>query len=611
MPAAPVTSVASRTSWQTVVVSLVILAIQAVLLDRLVGEELLSIPLALFGRRFLRKEVLLVVLAAAAVLQGHVRRHLAAYEFAPLSVPRLVWQGVAFGALFGFLLAMQAGFPQPLLGDMPTQAVAGLLTLAWIASMVLLLPPGTDAGPMVAGASFAAAVVAVGVGITDIVTETFWRVTGGTTVAMVESMLTPFAGGPVVRPEKFVIGTKDFQVNIHGGCSGYQGIFLITMLFAAYLWWFRRLHRFPQSFLLFPLGIGLIFLSNAVRITALILVGIWISPTIAEDGFHSQAGWIMFLLVGLGLIWFASRMPFFTVAPADDDVAPAADDPHFAMLAGASGASGAFGSATAAFGSATGAFGSATGASGSGAAASGSATAAFGSGAATGAARSSPAAPGAMCGPSVPACLAPFLALLATTILAGAFSTKDGIDILYPLRVVVVAVVLWRLRHEFRWREATLSPVAVALGAATCLLWMLLAPAIMLPDPQEAARQDPAQLGMVGGSVWLLFRFIGYTITVPIAEELAFRGFLARRLISEQVERVPLGTFTWLSFLGSSLAFGLLHGGAWLPGTLAGMAFLLALYHRRQIVDAIVAHATTNALIGFYAIATNAWAALG
>ena len=587
MPAVPVTSVASRTSWQTVVVSLVILALQAVLLDRLVGEELLSIPLALFGRRFLRKEVLLVVLAAAAVLQGHVRRHLAAYEFAPLSVPRLVWQGVAFGALFGFLLAMQAGFPQPLLGDMPTQAVAGLLTLAWIASMVLLLPPGTDAGPMVAGASFAAAVVAVGVGITDIVTETFWRVTGGTTVAMVEWMLTPFAGGPVVRPEKFVIGTKDFQVNIHGGCSGYQGIFLITMLFAAYLWWFRRLHRFPQSVLLFPLGIGLIFLSNAVRITALILVGIWISPTIAVDGFHSQAGWIMFLLVGLGLIWFASRMPFFTVAPADDDVAPAADDPRFAMLDGAS----------AAFGSATGA--------------SGSATAAFGSGATTGAARSSPAAPGAMCGPSVPACLAPFLALLTTTILAGAFSTKDGIDILYPLRVVVVAVVLWRLRHEFRWREATLSPVAVALGAATCLLWMLLAPAIMLPDPQEAARQDPAQLGMVGGSVWLLFRFIGYTITVPIAEELAFRGFLARRLISEQVERVPLGTFTWLSFLGSSLAFGLLHGGAWLPGTLAGMAFLLALYHRRQIVDAIVAHATTNALIGFYAIATNAWAALG
>ena len=601
MPAVPVTSVASRTSWQTVVVSLVILALQAVLLDRLVGEELLSIPLALFGRRFLRKEVLLVVLAAAAVLQGHVRRHLAAYEFAPLSVPRLVWQGVAFGALFGFLLAMQAGFPQPLLGDMPTQAVAGLLTLAWIASMVLLLPPGTDAGPMVAGASFAAAVVAVGVGITDIVTETFWRVTGGTTVAMVEWMLTPFAGGPVVRPEKFVIGTKDFQVNIHGGCSGYQGIFLITMLFAAYLWWFRRLHRFPQSFLLFPLGIGLIFLSNAVRITALILVGIWISPTIAVDGFHSQAGWIMFLLVGLGLIWFASRMPFFTVAPADDDVAPAADDPRFAMLDGAS----------AAFGSATGASGSATAASGSATAAFGSATAAFGSGATTGAARSSPAAPGAMCGPSVPACLAPFLALLTTTILAGAFSTKDGIDILYPLRVVVVAVVLWRLRHEFRWREATLSPVAVALGAATCLLWMLLAPAIMLPDPQEAARQDPAQLGMVGGSVWLLFRFIGYTITVPIAEELAFRGFLARRLISEQVERVPLGTFTWLSFLGSSLAFGLLHGGAWLPGTLAGMAFLLALYHRRQIVDAIVAHATTNALIGFYAIATNAWAALG
>jgi CAAX prenyl protease-like protein len=116
---------------------------------------------------------------------------------------------------------------------------------------------------------------------------------------------------------------------------------------------------------------------------------------------------------------------------------------------------------------------------------------------------------------------------------------------------------------------------------------------------------------MLWGSVWLLFRLVGYTITVPIAEELAFRGFLARRLVGDDVERVPLGTFTWLSFIVSSLAFGGLHQGDWFPGTLAGMAFALALYHRRQLVDAIVAHAVTNALVAAYVIGTGAWAAFG
>ena len=86
-----------------------------------------------------------------------------------------------------------------------------------------------------------------------------------------------------------------------------------------YLWWFRQIHRFPQSFLLFPIGIGIIWLANAVRITALILVGIWIDPKIAVDGFHSQAGWISFLVVGLGTIWVAQQMSFFSIrAPADD-----------------------------------------------------------------------------------------------------------------------------------------------------------------------------------------------------------------------------------------------------------------------------------------------------
>ena len=71
-------------------------------------------------------------------------------------------------------------------------------------------------------------------------------------------------------------------------------------------------------------------------------------------------------------------------------------------------------------------------------------------------------------------------------------------------------------------------------------------------------------------------------------------------------EEVPVGRFTWFSFLASSAAFGLLHG-RWVAGTLAGLVYAVALFRRRQLADAYLAHATTNALIAADVLWTGAW----
>jgi len=125
------------------------------------------------------------------------------------------------------------------------------------------------------------------------------------------------------------------------------------------------------------------------------------------------------------------------------------------------------------------------------------------------------------------------------------------------------------------------------------------------------AVQNPFQLGQPWAPLWLLFRVIGSTVTVPIAEELFFRGFVARRAINEDADSVPLGQFTWFSFLVSSVLFGVLHGDAWIAGIVVGMLFAGALYYRRRMVDAVVAHATTNALLSAYVIATESWSQWG
>ncbi len=57
----------------------------------------------------------------------------------------------------------------------------------------------------------------------------------------------------------------------------------------------------------------------------------------------------------------------------------------------------------------------------------------------------------------------------------------------------------------------------------------------------------------------------------------------------------------------SSVAFGLLHGNLWLAGILAGLLYAWSLLRRGNIADAVVAHATTNALLAGYVLIFQEW----
>ena len=93
---------------------------------------------------------------------------------------------------------------------------------------------------------------------------------------------------------------------------------------------------------------------------------------------------------------------------------------------------------------------------------------------------------------------------------------------------------------------------------------------------------------------------------MPIIEELVFRGYLIKKLTDKNFVDLKTINFTWLSFLVSSILFGVLHG-EWIAGTIAGMGFAVALYKRGAVSDAIVAHITTNTLLAFYVMYTGNW----
>jgi exosortase E/protease (VPEID-CTERM system) len=119
------------------------------------------------------------------------------------------------------------------------------------------------------------------------------------------------ANDVVSDPAVNLLGTGAFQIYIAPVCSGHEGIGLAAASLTIYLVLFRQRLRFPQAYFLLPIGILAIWICNAVRITALILIGTYLSKDIARAGFHSQTGWIMFAAITIAIGAIALRLPGF------------------------------------------------------------------------------------------------------------------------------------------------------------------------------------------------------------------------------------------------------------------------------------------------------------
>ncbi len=164
-------------------------------------------------------------------------------------------------------------------------------------------------------------------------TASYWETFRAATFRAVRDILALFYGDVICRPETFVLGTPRFRVQISHQCSGFEGIGLIWALLGAYLWWFRRDLRFPQVLLLIPLGTAMSWSFNVLRISALIALGDHGWRSIAAGGFHSQAGWLTFNIIGLGLIAISRRMPIFSTSePAEPATTTDSTAAHVAPL---------------------------------------------------------------------------------------------------------------------------------------------------------------------------------------------------------------------------------------------------------------------------------------
>ena len=353
-----------------------------------------------------------------------------------------------------------------------------------------------------------------------------WNAAARVTFALVRVILRPFVTVIMADPVAMRIQTPHFRVIIAAECSGLEGAGLMLAFGIVFLWLFRKEFRFPQSLLLIPGGIVLLFLLNAVRIAALVLIGDAGAQQIAVGGFHSQAGWIAFNSVAFGLAISARRLSWFStrIAAAEEPAKTRQDS-----------------------------------------------TAAY---------------------------LMPFLLVLAAGMLSRAMS--GGFEWFYGLRFLAAAGGLWYFRRFYARLSWKFGWSAVGTATLAALLWVT-------PDllgHQWGTVGMPAALA--GASpplrlIWIVIRTGTAVVTVPLTEELAFRGYLLRRLSAADFEAVSFGRIPtqipWMALLGSSLIFGILHGGRWVTGSIAGLLYGLIYVRRGRLADSVAAHALTNAML--------------
>jgi exosortase E/protease (VPEID-CTERM system) len=199
--------------------------------------------------------------------------------------------------------------------------------------------------------------------------------------------------------------------------------------------------------------------------------------------------------------------------------------------------------------------------------------------------------------------LMPFLLLLIAGVTAQAMSS--GFETLYGLRLLAaVAALAFCRRHlaaaldwRFGWRGLT-------VGMLIFVLW-LGAAHVMLN--QTGMPEALARMSAWERLSWIGVRAATSILVVPIAEELAYRGYLLRRLVASDFEAVPWAAVGWGPLVLSSVLFAVLHDALWWPALGAGLAYGLLLRRTGRLGEAVAAHAATNALITLWVVGFGQW----
>jgi CAAX prenyl protease-like protein len=206
----------------------------------------------------------------------------------------------------------------------------------------------------------------------------------------------------------------------------------------------------------------------------------------------------------------------------------------------------------------------------------------------------------------------PFALYMVFLAIEGVVSDNmPSIDVrwLYPVKIAAVIAALWY--HRSAYIELSARPgwlwaglIAPLLGVVVFVLWINMDSSWMNLgggvgfDPRDSA----------GTFDWPLvfFRLAGAALVVPLMEELFWRSFLLRWIQEHHFLDLAPVQIGLRAILISSVLFGLEHS-LWFAGIVAGLAYAWLYRASGNLWAPIIAHATTNLVLGLWVLNTGAW----
>ncbi len=188
---------------------------------------------------------------------------------------------------------------------------------------------------------FAAAIVPVTFAASELLDGLAWDTPAIKTAAFNTTIFfLHLLGQTVVSDlESSMIGIGDFRVTVGTGCSGVVGVVMVTAVMLGYALALRKQLYFWRALILVPFAAALSWVLNGVRIASLLMIGAKLSPELAVEGFHTNAGWLSFCALSALMLFVAENTSWIhkgrtaAVSASKASATPILNDPAVAQLA--------------------------------------------------------------------------------------------------------------------------------------------------------------------------------------------------------------------------------------------------------------------------------------
>ena len=186
--------------------------------------------------------------------------------------------------------------------------------------------------------------------------------------------------------------------------------------------------------------------------------------------------------------------------------------------------------------------------------------------------------------------------------------------------VMVTMVLLWGGYRQFAFR---VSPLAIGVGVVGVVVWVGLCKlqferavveALGVGEWIDTGRRSAYNplVELAGRPVlaygFLVVRFWGLAVIVPIIEEFLLRGFVMRYFFQPDWWNAPFGKLSTAALVAGTLVPILTHPTSELLAVVAWFSMVTWLMWRtRSMWDCVVAHGVTNFLLGAWVVYSGDW----